>query len=155
MIKVNNIKNISNHFGTRQKEVKFIELFCSFSSIKKLQVFKNPSQNLIGTDVCHCQTTHCGAYSIGSANQDVITQTVISGLQYGEGRRRVEGGFDHKINNDYITVSKCHCITASGSGFHQLLAASKKRRKSPNPPKVLEPPAYQVIDRCLSPLPIK
>jgi hypothetical protein len=25
-----------------------------------------------------------------------------------------------------------HCITASGSGFHQLLAASKKRRKSPN-----------------------
>jgi hypothetical protein len=73
-----------------------------------LQVFKNPSQNLIGTDVCHCQTTHCGINSIGSAKQYVTTQTDISGLQYGEGRRRVEGGFDHKINNDYITGSKCH-----------------------------------------------
>jgi hypothetical protein len=51
--------------------------------------------------------------------------------------------YDVKISN----------ITASGSGFHQLLAASKKRRKTPNLPKVLEPPAYQVINRCLSPLP--
>jgi hypothetical protein len=36
------------------------------------------------------------------------------------------------------------CITASGSGFHQLLAASKKRRKSPNllPSKQQERPFY-------------
>ncbi len=41
----------------------------------------------------------------------------------------------------------CNCITASGSGFYQLLAASKKRRKSPNPPKVLEPPANQISNK--------
>jgi hypothetical protein len=52
-----------------------------------------------------------------------------------------------------ILSKNTNCITASGSGFHQLLAASKKRRKTPNLPKVLEPPAYQVINRCLSPLP--
>ncbi len=52
-----------------------------------------------------------------------------------------------------FTWMDTYCITASGFGFHQLLAASKKRRKTPNLLKVLEPPAYQVINRCLSPLP--
>ncbi len=40
-----------------------------------------------------------------------------------------------------------YCITASGSIFHQLLAAWKKRRKSPNLLKGLEPPAYQVSNK--------
>ncbi len=39
------------------------------------------------------------------------------------------------------------CITASGSIFHQLLAALKKRRKSPNLPKGLEPSANQVSNK--------
>jgi hypothetical protein len=37
-----------------------------------------------------------------------------------------------------------YCITVSGSNFLQLLAAWKKRRKSPNLLEGLEPPAYQV-----------
>jgi hypothetical protein len=43
----------------------------------------------------------------------------------------------------YSFCRKAGCITASGSNFHQLLAALKKRRKSPNLPKGLEPPAIQ------------
>ncbi len=39
------------------------------------------------------------------------------------------------------------CITASGSNFHQLLAAWKKRRKSPNLLKGLEPPAIQASNK--------
>ncbi len=39
------------------------------------------------------------------------------------------------------------CITASGSVFHQLLAASRRRRKSPNLPKGLGPPANQISNK--------
>ncbi len=48
---------------------------------------------------------------------------------------------------DWESMLKYKCITASGSGFHQLLAASKKRRKTPSLPKVLEPPAYQASNK--------
>jgi hypothetical protein len=51
----------------------------------------------------------------------------------------------------YAEMSVWYCITASGSIFHQLL--EEKITKPPN--KGLEPSANQVINRGLSPLPIK
>jgi hypothetical protein len=47
----------------------------------------------------------------------------------------------------YMCVFFTNCITPSGSNFHQLLAALKKRRKLPNLPKGLEPPANQVSNK--------
>jgi hypothetical protein len=51
-------------------------------------------------------------------------------------REEDENGVEYSAEEK---IQSRDCITTSGSGFHQLLAASKKRRKSPNPPKVLEP----------------
>ncbi len=66
----------------------------------------------------------------------------------------VLGGGTHSLARDGLGESQfrrrdihCGCITASGSGFHQLLAASKKRRKTTILPKVLEPPAYQASNK--------
>jgi hypothetical protein len=52
----------------------------------------------------------------------------------------------------FVSTLVTTCITASGSIFHQLLAASRKRRKSPKLLKGLEPPANQVSNKG-APLP--
>jgi hypothetical protein len=73
----------------------------------------------------------------GSDDSDLLSQTESQ-----EYRPRTELG-----NFILLDLLLLNYITASGSIFHQLLAASRRRRKSPNLPKGLEPPANQVSNK--------
>jgi hypothetical protein len=61
---------------------------------------------------------------------------------------RGDGGSIFRKTPDTALYSLCkYLYHHEGIYFHQLLAALKKRRKSPNLPKGLEPPANQVSNK--------